>query len=290
MIRSLAVCAFVLGIGSAPAHAQAPATTAQIKVGDTLSLAPVDWPKLTWSFGTPSGNDSAGKIVIHWFCTPKVEACMDDLARIVTMRENGGVYIVAYLNGSQREAKKLDPIRESEGVGRGAVASGAGVKKLFKRLGIAKGPQSIVVDVDGKVKMISTSGDLNELDARDTLVKQLVDAVRPYTASNDGPKVAKPNAKLTFQIKIQLPAWNSFSQKTPMQFELTAAKELVCDQRVLTAEQLKIEGKTLTAAVTCTAPKGIYQARGELRFGYISASGGTGLGSEAASWKFEIQP
>jgi hypothetical protein len=292
MIRSLAVCAFVLGIGAPLAAAQAPAATTSttIKVGDTMPLAPVGWPKLTWSFGSPSGNDSAGRVVIHWFCTPKVEACADDLARIVTMRENGGVYVVAYLNGSQRATKALDPIRESEGVGRGTVASGAGVKKLFKLLGIAKGPYSIVVDVDGKVKMVSTSGDLNELDARDTIVKQLVAAVRPYTVSNEGPKVAKPGAKLTFQIKIELPPWNSYSQKTPMQFELTAAKEVVCDQRVLKAEQLKIEGKTLTAAVTCTAPKGVYQARGELRFGYASASGGTGLGAEAASWKFEIQP
>jgi hypothetical protein len=289
MIRSLAICAFVLGIGATPAAAQATASTT-IKVGDTMSLAPVDWPKLTWSFGTPSGTDSAGRVVIHWFCTPKVEACADDLARIVTMRENGGVYIVAYLNGSQRATKTLDPIRGSEGVGRGAVASGAGVKKLFKKLGIAKGPHSIVVDVDGKVKMVSTSGDLNELAARDAVVKQLIEAVRPYTASNDGPKVAKPGAKLTFQIKIQLPSWNSFTQKTPMQFELTAAKEVVCEHRVLKGEQLKIEGKTLTAAVTCTAPKGVYQARGELRFGYTSASGGTGLGAEAASWKFEIQP
>jgi hypothetical protein len=289
MIRSLALCAFVLGIGSAPVLAQAPTTTT-VKVGDTQALSPVDWPKLKWSFGTPSGNDSAGKVVIHWFCTPKVEACTDDLARIVTMRENGGVYIVAYLNGTQRATKSLDPIRESEGVGRGAVASGPGVKKLFKQLGIEKGPYSIVVGVDGKVKMVSTSGDLNELDARDTMVKQLLEAVRPYTASNDGPKIAKPNATLTFQIKIQLPSWNSFSTKVPLQFDLTAAKELVCDQRTLKAEQMKIEGKTLTAAVTCTAPKGVYQARGELRFGYISSSGATGLGSEAASWKFEIQP
>jgi len=289
MIRSLAVCAFVLGIGSIPAAAQAPGATT-INVGDTLSLAPVDWPKLTWSFGTPSGNDSAGKVVIHWFCTPKVEACMDDLARIVTMRENGGVYIVAYLNGSQRETKKLDPIRESEGVGRGAVATGPGVKKLFKQLGIAKGPYSVVVDVDGKVKMVSTSGDLNELDARDATVKQLSDAVKPYTTTNDGPKTARPTSKLTFVIRVQLAAWNSFSPKTPMQFNLTAAKQVACPQRTLTGDQLKIEGKTLTAAITCTAPKGIYEARGELRFGYVSSSGATGLGSEAASWKFEVQP
>jgi hypothetical protein len=289
MIRSLALCAFVLGIGSTPAAAQAPASTS-IKVGDTQSLAPVDWPKMTWSFGTPSGNDSAGKVVIHWFCTPKVEACTDDLARIVTMRETGNVYIVAYINGSPREAKKLDPIRESEGVGRGAVATGPGVKKLFKQLGIKKGPYSIVVDVDGKVKMVATSGDLNELDARDAMVKQAVDAIRPYTTTNDGPKTARPTSTLTFVIRVQLSPWNSFSMKTPMQFDLTAAKQVVCPQRTLTADQLKIEGKLLTAAITCTAPKGIYEARGELRFGYASASGATGLGAEAASWKFEVQP
>jgi len=282
MIRSLALCAVVLGIGSTPAAAEAP------KVGDTQQLAPVAWPKMLWSYGSPSGNDSAGKVVIHWFCTPKVEACADDLARIVTMRETGNVYIVAYLNGSQRESKKLDPIRESEGVGRGSVATGPGVKKLFKELGIKKGPFSIVVDPDGKVKMVATSGDLNELDARDAIVKQTADAIRPYTTTNDGPKTARPTSKLTFVIRVQLSAWNSFSTKTPMQFNLTAANQLVCPTRTLTGDQLKIEGKMLTAAITCTAPKGMYEARGELRFGYANPSGATGLGAEAADWKFEV--
>jgi hypothetical protein len=294
MTSRLALCSLVvglggLGIGAAPAAAQAPTATATLKVGDTLALTPADWPGVAWSFGAPSANEAAGKVIIHWFCTPKVEACQDDLARIVTLRENGGVYIIAYLNGSQRETKKLDPIRESEGVGRGTVASGAGVKKLFKHLGIAKGPWSVVVGVDGKVQAVTTSGDINELDARDTLVKQLIAAVKPYSTTNDGPKVAKPGDKMTFTIKIQLASWNSFSQKTPMQFDLTAAKELACDRRSLTGDQVKLEGKTLTAQVTCTAPKGVYQARGELRFGYVSLSGATGLGSEAASWKFEVQ-
>jgi hypothetical protein len=290
--HTLCALAFGLGgiaaLGAPPASAQ-PAATTQVKVGDTLALMPADWAKVAWSFGAPNANEAAGKVVIHWFCTPKVEACQDDLARIVTLRENGGVYIVAYLNGTQRQTKSIDPIRESEGVGRGTVANGPGVKKLFKQLGIAKGPWSIVVDVDGKVQAITTSGDINELDSRDQLVKQLRESIKPYTMTSQGPTVAKPAEKLSFSIKIQLASWNSFSQKTPMQFDLTAAKDLVCNTRTITADKMKLEGKTLTAQVTCTAPKGIYQARGELRFGYVSLSGATGLGAEAASWKFEVQ-
>ncbi len=288
MTNRLAVCALTVGlagIGAAPAAAQ----PTQVKVGDTLSLVPSDWTKVMWSFGAPSPNEAAGKVVIHWFCSPKVEACQDDLARIVTLRETGGVYIIAYLNGSQRQTKAIDPIRESEGVGRGTVANGPTVAKLFKQLGIAKGPWSIVVGIDGKVAAVTTSGDINELDGRDRLVKQLRESIKPYTMTHQGPTVAKPGDKLTFAIKIQLASWNSFSQKTPMQFDLTAAKELACDTRTIKAEQMKLEGKTLTAQVTCTAPKGIYQARGELRFGYVSLSGATGLGAEAASWKFEVQ-
>lgn len=263
---------------------------AQPAVGSTMSLQPVDWPGQTWTMGPPSASDAGGRVVIHWFCTPKVSLCIDDLARIVTLRENGGVYIVAYINGSQREAKKLDPIRESEGVGRGTVATGAGVKKLFKQLGIAKGPYSIVVDVDGKVKAVTTSGDINELDSRDTLVKQLVEAVKPYTTSQQGPTTVKAGEKLTFALKIQLAPWQSFTTRTPMEFNLTAAKEVSCDARQLKADQLKIEGKVLTATVTCTAPKGVYEARGELRFGYQSTNGATGLGAESATWKFDVKP
>lgn len=281
----LTVCGLVLAFSSTSARAQA----RMPKTGEMMSLVPADFPKLAWSFGTPSQNDAAGKVVVHWFCTPKVEACVDDLARIVTHRDNGGVYVIGYINASARHAKKLDPIRESEGVGRGAIATGPGVKKLFKDLGIAKGPWSIVVDVDGTVKAVTTSPDLNELDARDTLIKELVAAVKPYKASSSGPKLAKPGEKLTFSMKIELASWQSFSTKTPTELTLTAAKELSCNARSLKAEQIKIEGKTLTAEVTCTAPKGVYEARGDLRFGYVSSSGATGLGAETAQWKFEVR-
>jgi hypothetical protein len=279
-----ALSLLVLGLLTATAAAQG-----LPKTGDTLPLTGNgDWPKLAWSYNAPSNNDAAGKV--HWFCTPRVSACSDDLARVVTHKENGGVYVIAYINGSQRDAKKLDPIRESEGVGRGTVATGPGVKKLFKALGIAKGPVSIIVDVDGKVKAVTTSGDVNELDARDAMIKQLVDAVKPFTTSNEAPKTGKPTDKLAFTFKVQLANWLTFSKKTPMEFTLTAAKELKCSSNTLKGDQLKIDGRTLTATVTCSAPKGKYEARGEIRFGYESPTGATGLGNDGATWKFEIAP
>ena len=261
------------------------------KVGDTMPLTGgADWPKLTWSYNAPSANDAAGKVVIHWFCTPKVAACTDDLARLVTMREAGGVYIVAYINGSMRDAKKLDPIRESEGVGRGTVATGAGVKKLFKQLGVGKGPSSIVVDVDGKVKLVATSGDLNELDSRDTIIKTLIDAIKAFTTSNEGPKTPKPGEKFSFTFKIELANWLSYSKKTPLEYNVSVPKEIKCDATTLKGDQLKIEGRTLTATVTCSAPRGSYQVRGEIRFGYENPDRTTGLGNDGATWKFEVKP
>src|SRR3954451_10716239 len=124
-MQRLALSLLVLVMWTATAAAQG-----MPKVGDSLTLTSFGDPKLQWSYNAPNPNDAAGRVVIHWFCTPKVAACVDDLARIVTLREAGGVYVIAYINGSQRDAKKLDPIRESEGVGGGTVASGPSVKKL----------------------------------------------------------------------------------------------------------------------------------------------------------------
>jgi hypothetical protein len=283
MTARLALIGLALTLSATTAFADPP------KVGDTMELYPAAWGKQTWAMGAPSANDAAGKVVIHWFCTPKVAECADDLARLVTLRENGGVYIVAYINGTGAAAKKLDPIRESEGVGRGTVATGAGVKNVFKAMGITKGPMSVVVDVDGTVKVIATSGDMNELDSRDTIIKQLVAAVKPYKVTNEGPSSGNPMSKLAFTIRVQLSPWNTFSKKTPMEYSFQGAKEIKCDATTLKGDQVKTDGKTLTATVTCTAPKGSYQARADLRFGYESASGAQGLGAENASWKFEIK-
>ena len=247
------------------------------------------WPKLDWLYDVPAPGDAAGKVVIHWFCAPKVQACPDDLARIVTLRENGKVYIVAYINGSKPQAQKLDPIRESEGVGRGTVAFGRGATKLMKDLAIT-GPASIVVDVDGKVQLITTSAAPGDLDARDAKVNAAVGAIKDYVATPSGPKLVKPGDKFQLSIAIQLASWLKYSDKTPMELAITVPPDIKCDATRLKGDQIKVADRQLTAAVTCSGPKGIYQARGELHFSYDSPGGGTGLGTESAEWKFEIKP
>src|SRR5882757_5599894 len=128
MKPSLVISAIAVGAVISSAAVAQPVTTPAGKPsapatgspapGNELALAGnALWPKLDWLYDVPSPSDAAGKIVIHWFCALKLPACVDDLARIVTLRETGKVYIVAYINGTKEQAKKLDPIRESEGVG-----------------------------------------------------------------------------------------------------------------------------------------------------------------------------
>jgi hypothetical protein len=65
--------------------------------------------------------------------------------------------------------------------------------------------------------------------------------------------------------------------------------DIKCDATLLRGDQIKVADKLLTAAVTCSGPRGIYEARGELRFGYDAPGGGTGIGAESARWKFELK-
>ena len=246
------------------------------------------WPKLDWLYDVPAPNDAAGKVVVHWFCAPRVQACPDDLARVVTLKENGRVYVVAYINGTKAQAQKLDPIRESEGVGRGTVAFGRGATKLMKELGLT-GPASIIVDVEGKVQLVTTGASPAELDARDAKVNAAIAAIKEYVSTSDGPKLAKPGDKFALTMTIKLAGWLKYSDKTPMEMTLTVPPDIKCDATTLKGEQLKIADKLLTGTVTCSGPHGIYEARGELRFGYDAVGGGTGLGAESAKWKFEIK-
>jgi len=258
-------------------------------VGDQLALTgTAAWPKLDWLYDVPAPNDAAGKVVVHWFCAPKVQACGDDLARVVTLKENGRVYVIAYINGSKAQAQKLDPIRESEGVGRGTVAFGRGATKLMKDLGIT-GPASIVVDVDGKVQLVNIGGSPAELDARDAKVNAAIAAIKEYVSTSDGPKLAKPGDKFALTMTIKLAGWLKYSDKTPMELKVTVPPDIKCDATTLKGEQMKVADKLLTATVTCSGPRGIYEARGELRFGYDAPSGGTGIGAESAKWKFELK-
>src|SRR5665647_3632478 len=144
MIRLL-VSAATLGALVATAAGQpakkapkAPPVTATIPVvGEVIPVAgAASWSKRDWLYDVPSPKDAAGKVVIHWFCAPKVKTCADDLARVVTLKENGRVYVVAHIAGSKAQAKKLDPIRESEGVGRGTLAFGPVVTKMMKQMAI----------------------------------------------------------------------------------------------------------------------------------------------------------
>lgn len=293
MTRAIIAAVAVLGLTSMTSSAaaqQLPAT------GDLLPITGgAGWPpKLEWLYDVPSPTDAAGKIVVFWFCAPKQPACTDDLARVVTLREHGRVYVIAYVNGNKKEALKLDPIRESEGVGRGTVAyagTRASVKSLgalFKSMGIT-GPASIVVGVDGKVAHVTTSPAPNDLDARDAAVAKLAASIKEYTTSSEGPKVVKPGETFTMGITIQLASWLKYGASSGWEFKLMAPNDLKCDHKALKGEQLQVAGQALTARVQCSGPKGSYEARGSLSFGYDAPGGAAGLGTESANWRFEIK-
>jgi hypothetical protein len=259
-------------------------------VGDALGLDGVPGvPRLDWLYDVPSPGDAAGKVVIHWFCAPRIAACTDDLARIIALRDAGRVYVVAYINGGKAEAKKLDPIRESEGVGRGTVAFGRGATKLMKDLGVT-GPASIVVGIDGKVVRVTAAAEPADLDARDAAVKDAVSWIHDYVTITDGPGEVKLGDKFELKITIKLATWLKVSTRTPMEFDLTASSDLKCDATRLRGDQIKVDGRLLSATVTCSGPRGSYEARGELRFGYDAPGGGTGMGAQSYDWKFEIKP
>jgi hypothetical protein len=283
----------------APARAQKkqPAADAPISlpsVGGTLAPngAP-DWPpKLDWLYDVPSFKDATGKIVLHWFCAPKIAACTEDLARVVTLKEqNGRVYVIAYINGTRADAKKLDPIRAEEGVGRGTVAFGRNVGSMMKRMGIP-GPVSIVAGIDNKVAFVTTGSGPADLDARDAKVIALAGAIKDFTVSSDGPKLVKPADKFRLSMTIKLASWLKFSRRTPAEFKLMVPPDIKCDATTLRGDQLKhVDQTTMVAQVSCSGPRGVYEARGTITFGYDNpVGGGSGLGTEGTTWKFEIKP
>jgi hypothetical protein len=249
------------------------------------------WGTFEWLYDNPAMTDAAGKVVIHWFCAPKIQACSDDLARVLTLRQNSNrVYVIAYISGSKRDAQKLDPIRGSEGVGRGTVAYGKGVTTMMKQLGIT-GPASFVVDHDSKVQHVTTGGSPGELDARDKAVTDLAADIKDYITIFDGPGTVQAGAKFQFGITIKLATWLVYDKKpgATRNFQLTAPKDIKCDNTVLKGDQLKPEDRLLRALVTCSGPKGSYEVRGQINFSYTTPTGAPGLGSNGTSWKFTIQ-
>jgi hypothetical protein len=279
----------------APAHAQKkapPEPLALPKVGDTLAPngAP-GWPaKLEWLYDVPSFKDATAKVVLHWFCLPKAPGCAADLARVISLKENARVYVIAYIDGAKGNAKKLDPIRGEEGVGRGTVAFGKNATSLIQRLGIT-GPVSIVVGLDNKVALVTTGEQATDWDARDAKVNALSAAIKDYTSSSDGPRVVKPSESFRLSMTIKLASWLKYSKRTPAEFKLTAPPDIKCDSTTLRGDQLKITDQTMVAQISCSGPKGVYETRGTLTFSYDNpVGGGSGIGTDSATWKFEIKP
>lgn len=278
-LRSLVIlCALAL---AAPAVADVPVT------GN-----PWPWPTLkTWLEGGPSSVDTAGKIVVHWFCKPKLDACKDDLARIYNMREKGtSVYVIAYIAGSKRDATKLDPVRGE--VGAGAVAYGKPVMQLVKKLGFASMPVSIVVGVDGKVALVTTTADLDQLDARDAKVAALVKDVQEFRTSQSAPTTpVKPGDKFELGVDVALAPWLTWNNMVPEVFIDTLPPDLTCDTKMKRGPDVNVAGNRLKASFVCSSTvKGAYEVRATLRFGYVAPNKATGVGEDHVSWKFVIKP
>jgi hypothetical protein len=280
---SIVAAGFALTAASTPAHADTPA------IGDSWV-----WPTIKgsdWLEGTPSGNDAAGKVVVHWFCKAKVDDCTIDLARVYNMREQGNVYVIAYINGSKRDAKKLDPVRGD--VGAGAVAFGKSVSTLFKKMGIGAAlPMSIVVDVDGKVALVTFNGDPDQLDLRDKKVTSLIEAIKMFSIAGTGPShPIKKGERFELSVTAEIAPWLTFDESVKPEIALTVPPDVTCEQSVLRGSAIKKDGRKLTAAVGCRgAVKGSYEATGRLRFSYRAPNKAVGIGQDGVRWKFVVVP
>jgi hypothetical protein len=245
----------------------------------------------TWLEGTPTPADAAGKVVVYWYCKPKSEPCKDDLARLYNMREQGNVYVVAYIAGSKADAKKLDPVRSE--VGAGAVAYGPAVAKTMAKLGLSA-PTSIVVDTDGRVALITAGGDPDALDGRDQKVAALLAAIKEFTVKGDGPSQVKPGESFQLKVDVQLASWLTCDTSVKPAIKLTVPPDVTCQAGgapIVGMVPATIDGGHLSAAVDCKgAVKGSYEARFDLRFGYRAPNKAVGVGQDAVSLKFQVKP
>jgi hypothetical protein len=149
---------------------------------------------------------------------------------------------------------------------------------------------SFVVDLEGKVTLVATNGSPETLDARDAKVNALIGAIKEFTSSSDAPKTVKVGDKFPLTLTIKLASWLTYSRTTPAEFKVSVPPDFKCDATTLRGDQLKIDKNVLTATVSCTAPRGIYEARGDIRFGYALPSGATGFGNDGAKWRVEVKP
>ncbi len=250
------------------------------------------WPTARdWLEGAPSGNDAAGKVVVHWFCKPKVEDCRTDLARIYNMREQGSIYVIAYINGSKRDATRLDPVRGE--VGAGAVAYGKSVAALYKKMSIGTAlPMSIVMDVDGKVALVTFNGDPDQLDARDQKVKALVGAIKTFAVQGTCPTTPiKKGERFELTVTAELASWLAFDASVQPEIKLRLPPDVSCESTVLKGDVIQVAGRKLSAVVGCRGSvKGSYEATGSLRFSYRAPNKAIGVGEDSVRWKFTVAP
>ena len=75
---------------------------------------------------------------------------------------------------------------------------------------------------------------------------------------------------------------------TVYEWKATVPREVKCDNTTLSGDQLKTAGQTLAVKMTCTGPRGSYEAAAQIQFGYDVPSGATGIGADGGRWKFEI--
>ena len=280
MVRtSLALATVCAALVAAPALAAAELPT----VGATWQAPAAK----SWLGGAPSATDAAGKVTVYWFCKPKEDACKDDLARIFNLREQGNVYVIAYIGGSKRDAQRLDPVRSE--ISAGAVAYGPDVTKTMAKQGLSA-PMSVVVGTDGKVAHISIGGDPESLDARDRKIAMLVEAIEEFTVRGSAPAVVKPGERFELRVDVELSSWLTYDAGVKPSVALTVPPDVTCEATELRGDRIAIQGRRLTATVGCKgAVRGSYEARAALRFGYTTPSKAVGVGQDAVSFKFQIK-
>jgi hypothetical protein len=277
----------IASAASVTAQAQ-PASAPPLAVGQPW------YPALTpqWLDEAPSVPDSAGKLTMHWFCAPKNAACKDDLARVLSLRDAGKIYVIAYVMGSKKDALKFNPIGDA--VGAGAVGYGPKVAKLMGTYGLGAGPAAIVINVDGKVAMIANGGDTAKADERDKKLNELVSGIKEFTVTGRGPVAAvKTGQRFELGVDIELATWLAFDRKAITEFSLTVSPDFKCETLSLKGDNVKIDGRKLSASIGCVvAGTGAYEARAQFRFGYKNPNGtsaaASALGQDSLGWKFAV--
>lgn len=281
----LALTLALVGLaGSAgTAAAQAPV------VGDYLRVPVFK----SWLDAAPNAEDAAGKITIHWFCKPRLEACRDDLARIYNLREqHTRVYVVAYIDGTLKDARKLDPVRGD--VGAGGVTYGKPVAAMLSSMGATAAdlPMSVVIGIDGKVALVTRGGAPEQLDQRDAKVRAMIGDIHEYVIGASSPAgTVKVGQRFELGIKIELASWLKFDPSRPAVLHLTPPPDVTCDATTVGPERMKVIVGTLETSVKChAAVKGVYEAKGTIRFNFLGPRGAIGVGDDGVTWKFEVRP